>query len=357
MTTFFQPEVSVIIPSYNRARYIRTAVDSALAQEGAAVEIIVVDDGSTDETPQVLQDYVRAGRIRYFRQDNRGPSAARNLGIRNARGQYVCFLDSDDMLLPDGIRARLSVLRSHPDIGLLCTDFKKTTTNGMQAIYSDNILYDGKFILTRANDYIERVEGQVVFFAAAIRSDLLLLRNLVSIGTVMVPKAVLDEVGCFNEDLRIAEDIDLWFRIVRRYAPVFVTVCSAAYLSHEANITSNIPLYYDSTNRVLRRHLKNSNDMPPSMRKAVISKTADYAFVIGYHYLHKRAYAQARHYFFDALRHNPFDIRHWQYAAVSLLPGPFVAIIRRGKQKCASIYRSLREWLRSKTNVEAERDR
>jgi glycosyltransferase involved in cell wall biosynthesis len=104
------PTVSVIIPTYNRANYICEAIDSILAQTYADYEIIVVDDGSTDGTRQALQRWIDDGTICYYYQENRGESAARNHGIRKARGQYIAFLDSDDLFLPTKFEKQVACL-------------------------------------------------------------------------------------------------------------------------------------------------------------------------------------------------------------------------------------------------------
>src|SRR3954470_1810603 len=109
--------VSVIIPTYNYARYLPQAIDSALGQTHAPLEVIVVDDGSTDDTPRVLEAY--ASRIRVIRQANQGAGAARNAGIAAARGEYVAFLDSDDLWRRDKLELQLARFREEPDLGLV----------------------------------------------------------------------------------------------------------------------------------------------------------------------------------------------------------------------------------------------
>jgi glycosyltransferase involved in cell wall biosynthesis len=115
------PVVSVIIPTFNRARFVVEAIESVLAQTFAALEVIVIDDGSTDETARVLAPY--GERIRYLRTENRGISAARNTGMRAARGQYIAWLDDDDLWLPEKIAIQVEVLARYPAAVLVSTDF------------------------------------------------------------------------------------------------------------------------------------------------------------------------------------------------------------------------------------------
>src|SRR5207244_7547062 len=109
--------VSIIVPCHNGARFLAEALDSALAQTHPAVEVIVVDDGSIDDTPSVLGRY--AGRVRVIRQRNRGPSAARNAALDVARGDYGAFLDADHRFLPDKVARQAGVLDARPDVGLV----------------------------------------------------------------------------------------------------------------------------------------------------------------------------------------------------------------------------------------------
>src|SRR5882724_2062331 len=113
-----QPKVSVIIPTYNRAHYLGTAVNSVLSQTFSDFELIVVDDGSTDDTMRLVERF-HDSRLRYIYQQHRGISAAMNAGIRAARGGYIARLDSDDIWLPDMLEVEVGVLDARPEIGLV----------------------------------------------------------------------------------------------------------------------------------------------------------------------------------------------------------------------------------------------
>jgi glycosyltransferase involved in cell wall biosynthesis len=186
--------VSVIIPTYNQARFLRAAIESALGQTRPALEVIVVDDGSTDETPGILARY--DDRIRVRRQENRGPSAARNAGISAARGDFLLFLDSDDVLLPACVELQRARFEAEPSLGL---------------VYSDVEFFDVERTLVRVAD--QGLEGRVA-------RELLLLESPVisSAGSgIMVPRRVAEEAGGFDERLRASEDWDFCYRIASRY--------------------------------------------------------------------------------------------------------------------------------------------
>src|SRR5689334_17679721 len=110
------PLVSVVIPAFNRAFILPEALDSVLAQTWKDFEILVVDDGSTDDSETALRPYVERFGVRFLRQANQGPAAARNRGIEAARGKYVAFLDSDDLWLPIKLSAQIPRMEAHPDV-------------------------------------------------------------------------------------------------------------------------------------------------------------------------------------------------------------------------------------------------
>jgi glycosyltransferase involved in cell wall biosynthesis len=122
------PRVSVVIPTYNCDRYIVEAVESVLAQDGVECEILVIDDGSIDNTKEILQPY--GDRLQYIYQKNRGVAAARNLGIRIARGEFIAFLDADDFFLPDKLSAQVAVFDERPNLGLVHSGWQRVNSEG-----------------------------------------------------------------------------------------------------------------------------------------------------------------------------------------------------------------------------------
>jgi glycosyltransferase involved in cell wall biosynthesis len=183
--------LSVIIPSHNRAVYLKEAIDSVLCQVPKPLEVIVVDDGSTDGTWQILNSYNSS--IAAIRQPRMGVSGARNAGIRRAKGEWIAFLDSDDLWLPGKLAAQVDYLHRSPSPGICQT----------QEIWIRN----GK----RLNPSKVHKKPQGECFT------LLLERCLVSPSAVMIHRAIFDEVGLFDESLPACEDYDLWLRIGCRY--------------------------------------------------------------------------------------------------------------------------------------------
>jgi glycosyltransferase involved in cell wall biosynthesis len=183
--------VSVINPTYNRAQWLREAVDSVLAQEYKDFELIVVDDGSTDETTPLLQEY--GGSLRVLRQPNRGVSAARNAGIAEAAGNLIAFLDSDDIWLRKKLGCQVEFFKQHPEI-MICQTEEIWVKNGRR-------VNPGKR---------HRKRGGMIFEPS-------LELCLVSPSAVMLRRELFDRVGLFDEGLPACEDYDLWLRASCRF--------------------------------------------------------------------------------------------------------------------------------------------
>lgn len=184
--------VSVIIPTYNRRGFVTEAVASVLAQKGVSPEIIVVDDGSTDGTERALEPF--GDKIRVLRRAHAGVSAARNSGIRSARGEWLAFLDSDDLWLPAKLRSQLDFFAVHGELRV-CQTEEIWLRNGVRL---------------NPRKYHEKPRGHCF--------ERLLDRCLVSPSAVMIHRDVFDAVGLFDEGLPACEDYDLWLRIGCRYA-------------------------------------------------------------------------------------------------------------------------------------------
>ena len=217
------PLVSVIIPAYNCARFIREAVDSALAQDYVALEVIVVDDGSTDDTGAILASY--GDRIRLLSQPNRGCAAARNAGIALARGRYVAFLDGDDVWWPSKIRYQMQALGKA----------------GYKMAYSRFIVWhpeaDGHYLPA---ERMFSAEGSDHVSDCALVTgctyEALLEDCMVWTSTVLVEKAALDEAGGFDEALEVGEDYDLWLRLSRTLPMLGLEQPTALYRQHPSSV-------------------------------------------------------------------------------------------------------------------------
>jgi hypothetical protein len=188
------PTVSVIIPAYNTAAYIVETLDSVFAQTFTDFEVIVINDGSpdTDKLEKIIEPYLE--RIVYLKQENRGPSAARNAGIRCARGEYIAFLDSDDSWLPQYLAEQFRL-------------FENST--GLSMVYCDALLF-GQSPLSGKSYFQAFPPRNLVTFESLLKGCSIFMH------CVVVRKRVLFEAGLFDEELRLLEDIHLWLRIAYR---------------------------------------------------------------------------------------------------------------------------------------------
>lgn len=223
--------VSVVVPTYNRSAFLKEAVASVLAQTTRADEVIVVDDGSTDETPSVLEGF--GGAVRCLRRENSGVSAARNAGIEAARGEWLAFLDSDDLWRPRKLEVQLAYLSARPDIKL-CQVEEIWIRNGKRL---------------NPKKYHEKPSGFCF--------PLLLERCLVSPSAVMIHREVFEEVGLFDESLPACEDYDLWLRIGCRYAMGLVEEPLVVKRGgHPDQLSSSIPALDQYRIRALEKLLR-----------------------------------------------------------------------------------------------------
>jgi len=195
--------VSLVIATFNHGRFLPDALDSAIAQTLRGIEIIVVDDGSTDDTPAVLARY--SGRIRVVRQPNRGLAAARNAGLAAAHGSYVSFLDADDVMMPTKLAEQVAVLDRAPSVGwTYCDVLIETVATGAETRASERFGYGARML-----------EGWL--FPELIRG------NFIPAIAPLVRRTALDAVGGFDDRLTALEDWDLWLRLSliaeARYSP------------------------------------------------------------------------------------------------------------------------------------------
>ena len=183
--------VSVVIPVFNAAPFVAKAVASVQAQGYGAVEILVVDDGSTDGTQEVLKRLEQSHGIRWFQRSHGGPARSRNYGIEAARGEYIALLDCDDEWLPGKLAAQLAIMRARPEVGLVHTDFE--------------VRFEDGTVEERVSARASR-EPMVQAFAGG---------HVALPSTLLIRKRVLDQVGRLDPELYGSEDSDLTIRLFR----------------------------------------------------------------------------------------------------------------------------------------------
>jgi glycosyltransferase involved in cell wall biosynthesis len=184
------PDVSVIIATYNRKMWLGEALESVVNQSYRNIEIIIIDDGSTDDTKSLVMSF-NDSRIHYFFQENRGRSAARNVGLQLARGKYIAFLDSDDVYFPEKLAVQLGYLDEHPETGMIYTS--------AYCINDKGEILSHKYEATISG----HIYNKIAFFVPVT----------ITLPTVMVRREIILALGGFDEQMHRFEDTDLWRRI------------------------------------------------------------------------------------------------------------------------------------------------
>jgi len=206
--------VSVVIPTFNRAWTLNAAIDSVLAQTHDPLEIIVIDDGSTDTTPDLLSEY--GNLIQVFTQENCGVSAARNLGIKQSHGEFIALLDSDDAWTREKLSCQMEFFSQNPE-ALVCQTEEIWIRKGR-----------------RVNPKIKHQKPSGMIFEPSLHLC------LVSPSAVMIRKKLFDRVGGFNENFPVCEDYDLWLRIAA-HTPIFLIdkPCTIKHGGHEDQLSAH----------------------------------------------------------------------------------------------------------------------
>jgi glycosyltransferase involved in cell wall biosynthesis len=306
------PRVSVIAPLYNCEPYVAAAIDSVVAQTFEDWELVVTDDGSTDRSPEIVEEIARREpRVRLLRQENSGgPAAPRNRALAEATGELVCFLDPDDLFDPHRLETQVGVLDRFPDIGAVFSDMDVFSDD---ARLVDGIPVDGLSYLGRADwharvaPFLEELEEELYrcsqdfyrFMSAQVTS--------VTVQTVMVRRDVLDRCeGPFNESLLLAEDIDLWFRLALETRLLYVDRPLAYYRQHESSIMANKEQQLRAFVIGHSRNLERARSiLDPEALAHIRRKIAAVQVDLGYHFVTTGRYAEGRRWYRQALSDLP----------------------------------------------------
>jgi len=241
------PKVSVVIPTYNCAQYIAEAIESVLNQTYKDFEIIVIDDGSTDNTQEIIKPYLN--KIKYIYQQNSGPSAARNRGIKEANGEYIAFLDADDIWLPQKLELQIKFMETYFNIGLTFTDmsFFSDKKGIIKNSFLKNMKIFNKLCVQSLSSY-EKKFSEKIFNA-------LIEENFIPTPSVIVKKQCFNKVGLFDETLFVVEDRDMWLRISLFYDVGFINKPLVLRRFHKKNISVDVEPIFKSRLKVMKKYL------------------------------------------------------------------------------------------------------
>lgn len=288
------PKVSAIIPAYNRADFLPRSIGSVLNQTFRDLELIVVDDGSTDNTKAVVEEFARKdNRVKYFWQPNfGGPAGPRNTGIKHASGKYVAFLDSDDEWMPTKVEEQVNLFEhSAVDTGFAGCDYT---------------LQEGATIVTYK---LPRFTKDTTF-------EKLLEHDFIGTATiVMIKNDVLDDVGGFDENLECGEDTDLWLRIAEKYKFALAPNILAAYHVHGNNTLMNFHAIdlAQSTESTLKKYAASCEKYPRAYSVRLRQLAANYCAA--------GELTKGRNYYKQSIKLDPINLKGWASLFATFLLG------------------------------------
>ena len=317
--------ISVVIPAYNVGKFLSESIDSALSQRTEGVEVIVINDGSTDETADVMHRY--GSRIRSIHKENQGVASARNMGLKNASGEFIAFLDGDDIWKPNNLKIKTAFLRQNPDIEGVFGDFEIFDSGDTLKESGIKHLYP----IFRRNDWdvsdvfggcnVLRVEPDVQLrtYVGNIFAKLF-YGNFILTSTLVLRRSILDEIGIFDERFNTNEDYDFFLRLAGANLLGFVDVPLVRYRRHETQLTSrrNIVSVLRAVEKILAKYEQQfdakGDVLSYKKRHAqVLTELAKAELAVG-----RRKIARQR--FAEAVRENGLSIQRVGGLVFSVLP-------------------------------------
>ncbi|MEO6707250.1 MAG: glycosyltransferase [Ginsengibacter sp.] len=299
------PLVTVGIPNYNYARFIKEALDSAAAQTYPNIELILVDDCSTDNSVMVIENWIKnyegSFKILFIQNPkNMGLSKSCNVILKNANGKYFQLLDSDDVIYPFKISKQVEILESSPNAALVYSNVSVVNEEGeiTNPDYCDRIHYDKN----------NMPEGRV--------KDQLLEFNFITVHSALVHTARAKEVGGFDETLAL-QDYYMWLQLSEKYEIRFLNECTAFYRIHSSSMSNNVKTNPDSVNSSITLKYRYYKTSSPSIRKK-IAKNIQFAAV----YLYQHEHPASKKWLTIAFRLNP-GIKTFLYSCSIRLNIPF----------------------------------
>jgi len=284
-----------------------------LLQVGVNLEIIVVDDGSTDNTKEVLEKY--GDRITYISQvPGRGASAARNLGIQHASGELIAFQDSDDIWFPEKLSKQLDAFQRYPDARLVFAD---------TLVSHDRVVVQDSLMNKRLKNWCEKNTTQIPDLYCGDLYRELLFGNYICTITVMLRRSILDEVGMFNETFRVGEDYDLWLRAARNHPVIYLDRVVSEYRVRDNGLSGGLearsPRWLEAHTVVREKHLR-SHWVPAQHHNVLTGVLSENYWCLGRNHFGEARFQEARFFFLKGLGYRPFHLNSWLYWCSSFLP-------------------------------------
>jgi glycosyltransferase involved in cell wall biosynthesis len=290
------PKVSVLMPSFNYARYLPVAIESVLSQSYSDLELIITDDCSTDESREIVEQWRQRDRrvVPVLHAVNHGLARARNSGLAVSSGEFVALCDADDVWLPEKLKTQMDCFRAQPELGL---------------VHSDSAIIDGDGTLTgrRFSSLLHR-RGQIT--SGKVFEELC-ERNFLCVPTVILRREAIEYAGGFEENLRSLEDWVCWTKVSRKYPFHYVKDTLVHYRIHAAGLSSNPMGMAQNRVKAFRFLLDSFSDIPPQLRSKML-------YSLGVSHLETNESHNAFRAFVDSIRANPAQLRSWARCCQSL---------------------------------------
>jgi glycosyltransferase involved in cell wall biosynthesis len=320
------PVISVVIPTYNAANYLKETLDSVLAQDYDDFEIVIVDDCSTDQTKRIIDQYA-SEKIVYIKleRNHGGPSKARNVGINKAKGKYIALCDSDDILPNDRLSTAIKYLDQHPEIAMTFTDEVKFEDSTGAIIGNVLNAYDRFQALNKVkvNDEFYIIKNDDAF-------ECLFYENYILVSGVTIRKTVFGDVGYFDESLFNSDDRDMWFRITRNYSIGFIERIGFKYRIRTSSISGRGPKLANSKIKVIEKQINYGLTSRLTKRaKEIISINL---FGVGHYYQREGNMRTARKYYLDSIS-QAINVKSVKGIIITLIGNKIYQYIRDIKSK------------------------
>lgn len=311
-----KPLVSVIIPAYNSADVIGDTLESVLNQSYGNVEAVVVDDGSADGTRKFVEGFTGTGKVKCYQQENAGPGAARNSGIRVAKGEFIAFLDADDFLTPDSIEKRMALITEAKGLELVYANyFVKWSDELVRVRFTDD--YPGKF----DSSHKQCMHG-VVFEGSP--ADIFEIPFDFWTAVVLADRKLLDRTGLFRTDISIGEDRDMWIRLALNAGKIgYVRSPIATYNRSTNSLTGQDAVRYSMARRDLNYDFLakyGTSIQGGKPRKVVHEKLSWVYYDLGTHYRNNGMMGRAIVNFLKSIYFSPRNELPYREIASSILP-------------------------------------
>ncbi len=275
--------ISIVITCYNYANYVADAIFSALGQTYEKFEIIIVNDGSTDDSHDVISEFLPHPRIKYIKQENAGQANAKNTGIRKAKGDFIAFLDADDMWEPDKLEKQVRLF-TNPNIGVVYSRARYIDGNGNPLDFK------------LQNKYLQPRSGKV--------TEWLLFDNFVPFSSAVVRRECFEKVGLFDEALKMGIDWDLWLRISIHYEFDYIDEPFLIYrVGHAGQMSKNIDIRQSCSDEIYKKLFEHNGY---EISDSLITSAFYYTYCSRGYYWRYRDNKKALYYYLKALKLKPF---------------------------------------------------